>query len=100
MEQLGSHWTDFHENWYLKIFLKSVNKIPRLLKSNKKNGPLHDDILKFMIMYRLIILEWETFHRNVVDKIKTHILYLIAFNIKSFPLRDNLEKYGRAEKEI
>jgi putative Mn2+ efflux pump MntP len=24
MEQLGSHWSDFHENWYLKIFRKSV----------------------------------------------------------------------------
>jgi len=22
MEQLGSHWTDFHEIWYLSIFSK------------------------------------------------------------------------------
>jgi len=22
MEQLGSHWTDFNEIWYLSIFLK------------------------------------------------------------------------------
>jgi hypothetical protein len=27
MEQLGSHWTDFHEIWYLSIFRKSVKKI-------------------------------------------------------------------------
>ena len=27
MEQLGSHWTDFHEIWYLSIFSKSVEKI-------------------------------------------------------------------------
>jgi hypothetical protein len=26
MEQLGSHWTDFHEIWYLRIFRKSVGK--------------------------------------------------------------------------
>ena len=26
MKQLGSHWTDFHEIWYLSIFLKSVKK--------------------------------------------------------------------------
>jgi hypothetical protein len=26
-EQLGSHWTDFHEVWYLSIFRKSVAKI-------------------------------------------------------------------------
>jgi len=24
MEQLGSHWTDFHEIWYLGIFRKSA----------------------------------------------------------------------------
>ena len=27
MEQLGSHWTDFHEIWYSRIFRKSVEKI-------------------------------------------------------------------------
>jgi len=27
MEQLGSHWTDFHEIWYLSIFRKFVEKI-------------------------------------------------------------------------
>jgi hypothetical protein len=26
MEQLGSHWMDFHEIWYLSIFRKSVDK--------------------------------------------------------------------------
>jgi len=26
MEQLDSHWTDSHEMWYLRIFLKSVEK--------------------------------------------------------------------------
>jgi hypothetical protein len=24
MEQLGSHYTDFHENWYLGIFFESL----------------------------------------------------------------------------
>jgi hypothetical protein len=26
-EQLDSHWTDFHEIWYLRIFRKFVEKI-------------------------------------------------------------------------
>ena len=26
-ERLGSHWTDFHEIWYLGIFRKSAEKI-------------------------------------------------------------------------
>jgi hypothetical protein len=35
MEQLGSHWTDFHGMWYFGIFRKSVKKIKVLLKSDK-----------------------------------------------------------------
>jgi len=38
MEKLGSHWTDFHEIWYLSIFLKYVEKIQVSLKSDKNNG--------------------------------------------------------------
>jgi len=38
MEQLGAHWTDFHEIWYLSIFRKSVEKIQVSLKSDKNNG--------------------------------------------------------------
>jgi hypothetical protein len=34
MEQLGYHWTDFHEMLYLRIFRKSVEKIQVSLKSN------------------------------------------------------------------
>jgi hypothetical protein len=33
MEQLGSHWTDFHEIWYLSIFLKSV-QVPLISDNN------------------------------------------------------------------
>jgi hypothetical protein len=34
MEQLGSHWTNFHEIRYLWIFLKSAHKIQVWLKSD------------------------------------------------------------------
>jgi hypothetical protein len=37
-EQLGSHWTDFHEIWYLRIFKKSVKKIQVSWKSDKNKG--------------------------------------------------------------
>jgi len=42
MEQLGSHWTDLHEIWYLCILLKSIDKIQVSLKSDKNDGTLHD----------------------------------------------------------
>jgi hypothetical protein len=38
MEQIGSHWTNFHEFWYLSIFRKSVEKVQVSLKSDKKKG--------------------------------------------------------------
>jgi hypothetical protein len=38
VEQLGSHWTDFHENLYLSIFRKAVEKFKLSLKSDKNNG--------------------------------------------------------------
>jgi hypothetical protein len=37
VEQLGSHWTDFHEILYLSIFQNSVKKIYVSLKTDKKN---------------------------------------------------------------
>jgi len=37
MELLGSHWTDFHEMWYLMIFRKSFEKPQISLKSDKNN---------------------------------------------------------------
>ena len=36
-EKLGSHWTDFHEIWYLSLFRKSVAKNQVSLKSDKNN---------------------------------------------------------------
>jgi len=37
-EQLGSHWTDFQEIWYLTIVRKFVEKIQVSLKSEKNKG--------------------------------------------------------------
>jgi len=37
MEHLGSHWTDFHEIWYLSIYWKSVLKLQVSLISGKNN---------------------------------------------------------------
>jgi hypothetical protein len=38
MAELGSHWADFHEIWYLSNFGKCVEKIEVSLKSDKNNG--------------------------------------------------------------
>ena len=38
MEQLDTHWTDFHEILYLCIFRKSVERIQISLKADNSNG--------------------------------------------------------------
>jgi hypothetical protein len=38
MDQIGSHWKDFHEIWHLRIFRKSVESIQVKLKSDKNIG--------------------------------------------------------------
>jgi len=38
MEELGYHWTDFHEILYLNLSPKSVAKIQVSLKPEKHNG--------------------------------------------------------------
>jgi hypothetical protein len=35
VEQLGFHWMDFNEIWYLSVFRKHVEKMQVLLKSDK-----------------------------------------------------------------
>ena len=63
--ELGSHWTDFHEIWYLSIFRRSVEKIEnRSLKSDKKTGTLREHACAFMIITHGIIVT----RRNVSDK--------------------------------
>jgi len=38
MEQLGFHWTDFHEIWYFMMFRKSVRTLRGSTQSDKNNG--------------------------------------------------------------
>jgi len=97
MEQLGSHWTDFHEIWYLRIFRKSVKKIQFSLKSDENNGyftriPTHILILSHSVFLRM---------RNVSDKVcrenqNTHFVFSKFLFRKSCRLWDNEEKYCTA----
>ena len=43
-EQLGTHWTDFHENWYLSIFLENLSRKFKFHKNLPKlTGILHEN---------------------------------------------------------
>jgi len=94
MEQLGSYWTDFHEIWYLRGFLKSVDKSQVSLKSEKNSGTLHENHCTFIIIYRWILLRM-MLQTRVVEKIKLHFMFII-FLRKSCRSWDNVENYCTA----
>jgi hypothetical protein len=95
MQQFGSHWTDFHEIWYLKIMLKTCREVA--LKSGKNNRYLYIKTnIHFWKYTAQFFLEWKMLQTKAVEKIKTHILRSITFFRKSRRLWDNVEKYGRS----
>jgi len=49
MEQLGIHWPDFHDIWYLNLFRISVDNIQAQLKSNEQKGTLCEDVSTVVI---------------------------------------------------
>ena len=85
--ELGSHWTDFHEIWYL--CLNSVGKIKSFFKHIRMTGSLHEDQYTFLSHLAQFFLEWEMFQIKVVEQIKTYVLRSITF----FP-------YSRAAYDI
>ena len=63
-QELSFPWMDFHENLYLSIFRKSVEKF---------------GFYTFLITSRSFLLEREMFHTKILHKIKTPILHSMAF---------------------
>jgi hypothetical protein len=64
MEQLGSHWTDFHEILYSRIFRKSAEKIQVSLKSDNNNRYFTWRSINIFIISRSFLFAM----RNVSDK--------------------------------
>jgi hypothetical protein len=92
--ELGSHWTDFYESWYLSS-LRNCRKKSNFVKIWREWFILHEDRFTFMTASRLILLRmW-----NVPDKIcsknqNTHSMLSKFFLFrKSCSLWDNVEKY-------
>jgi hypothetical protein len=65
MEQVGYHWTDCHEIWYLWIFRKSVEKTQVSLKSDNNKEYFTWRPINIFIISRSFLLGV----RNVSDKI-------------------------------
>jgi hypothetical protein len=90
MGHLGSHWTNFNENWYLWIF-ETLSRESKFIKIWREMRVLYvKTLFAFMCSSRMI---------NIADKIcsanQTHVLCSIAFLWKSRRLWDSVERYGR-----
>ena len=98
MEKLGSHWTYFHEIWYLRIFRRSIKKIKASWKSDRHN---RYSTWRSVYVYNSILLIFFKF-RNVSYKKffkenqNTHFTFNNFFPRKSRRLWDNVAKYGTA----
>jgi len=81
MEQLGSQWADFHEILHFNIFLKFVENIQDILKSDNCNWKFN--IHTFMILTGTDSPRMKSSSDIFVEKIDTHISYQRTFSRKS-----------------
>ena len=94
--ELSSHWKDFDEIWYLSIFIKSVDKIQVLLKSDKKRYCTWDRYA-FMITSRWILLVVENFSEKCRENQNTRLMFCYFFR-KLCRSWDKVEEYGPARQ--
>jgi hypothetical protein len=77
-EQLGPHWTKFHEFSYWSFFRNYAEKIKVSLKYDKNNGYLLGDQYALLTVSQWILLRIRSVSEKVAVKIKEHILYSIT----------------------
>ena len=99
IEELGCHWTNCHEIWYLSIFRKFVVKIQVLLKCDKNHGYITWRQYILLIITRSI-LRMKNVSEKVVEK-KQILLSKDVFR-KSHRWRDmeNIWELGRPQITI
>jgi hypothetical protein len=66
VEQYGSHWTDFNENWWLSVPRKSVDRIQVPLKSDKNLGYFtRTPIYTYMVYHISLSCYWKILGRKM-----------------------------------
>jgi len=92
MEQLGFHWMDFHEIWYWRTFLNSIEKIQVSLKSDKNKGHFTWRPIFIFLYLAHFFLEWEMFPKKVVEKIKNTYFVFSTFFFENSAVYKNMWK--------
>jgi hypothetical protein len=99
MNQMGSHSTDFHRIWHLRIFRKPVEKIQVSLKSDKYKG--YFTWRPMCVYYNLSSNSSENekcFIQSCRENQNTPYAQCL-FTEKSCHLWNNVEKHGRVRQE-
>ena len=76
MEQVGCHWTEFGEIWYLGIFKKSVDIVQESLQPDNSSDPPHEDRCAFLLIH---VSRWAEFQTETVEKIEIRSSFSIPF---------------------
>ena len=77
MEQLDSHWTDFHEIQYLSIFQKQFDEIQVTLKSDKNGGYF---VWRFIYIYYNILFRSSENEKNFWQNLYGNSKHDFMFN--------------------
>jgi len=99
-EQLGSHWKDFHEILYFRIFRN-------LLRNSGFGKMWHELQVLYMKIYvnswqflAKFWLEWDMFRTKFVEKIKKTVFITFHVPRKSCPLWDNVVQSDRPQLTV
>jgi hypothetical protein len=95
MEQLSSHWADFHKIWYFSTFKKSVEKFQVSLTFDKNDWYFTRSAMYVCDNISPIVPRMRNVSDKFVEKITTHIINSRVFLRKSYRLWHEVEKYGR-----
>ena len=89
-EQLGAHWTEFHDSWYLNIIWTAVREIHVQRSCDSNTTVFHDDWRIFCVLFRSAFIVRGNVSEKISREIK-HILWQKCFFRKSWQLRYNAE---------
>jgi len=96
MEPLGSHWTNYHEIWYLSIFFFLENLLIKFkfhYSLTRTAGTSHADRYTFIITSRSVhLIKRNVSQKSCKESKNTHFMFNIFFSRKSCRLWDNVEK--------
>jgi hypothetical protein len=94
MKQLGPHWMDFYEIWYLNFFQKMSRKLKFYWNLTGITGTLYEEQYTLLIISFSVLLRMKICQTKVAANNKTHFIFNNFFR-KMYRLWDYVEKYCR-----